>query len=470
MRKPNIIIIVSDALRHRNLSLYGYNRNTSPYLERLAKLGVVFEDFYSTTDQTDPSFTTIMSGRYPIIHGIMRHGPDVTEEDVSTFYKTKTLFITDFLKEHGYINIGLDWLGRWHNRSYNIYGPASSHVGKRLLSRIPKGNSVASRLLRLARSWNSYHRTLNLMVRIGYSDDLHSPTIFRVARELIRKYRSHGRPVFMLIHIWDTHTPFDYLPSFLVSEYYDGSCSETVEEMSRKIQNSQWRYLTLKYHLKGVKCVDEVEPRYNAAIRYFDHFLEGFVEGLIDLNVFEDSILVVTGDHGENLIRNGIFIGHGGLFQRVIRVPLVIVAPGVLSGGRTVKGFAQHVDILPTVLGLAGVDYGKYYVNGLDLLDGINTGRVERDEVLAFSSTAKKRYAIVSGKYKLVYSPTKEDSLDKYGIWSVSPIELYDLSKDDDDMYNIAQDHPDIVNDLVKRLNTRIKQLQRDKLRLIIQK
>ena len=89
--RPNVIFIVLDALRSMNLSIYGYNQATSPTLENLSRLGVVFLNAYSTTDQTDPSFTSMLSGRYPLVHGIIRHGFDLSREHLAIFNATQTL-------------------------------------------------------------------------------------------------------------------------------------------------------------------------------------------------------------------------------------------------------------------------------------------------------------------------------------------------------------------------------------------
>ena len=108
----NAIIIVVDALRARNLSCYGYSMKTSPNIDELAKEGVLFEDAYCCINTTDPSLTTIFSGKHPSSHGILSHGVQITTEEVREFNKTGTILLPEILKSQGYTTIAIDWLGR----------------------------------------------------------------------------------------------------------------------------------------------------------------------------------------------------------------------------------------------------------------------------------------------------------------------------------------------------------------------
>ena len=78
----NVLLIVVDALRYSNLGCYGYPIPTSPNIDNLARRGLLFLNAFSTSNATDPSITTIMTGRYPISHGIRNHGWKVTAKEV----------------------------------------------------------------------------------------------------------------------------------------------------------------------------------------------------------------------------------------------------------------------------------------------------------------------------------------------------------------------------------------------------
>lgn len=125
---PNILFIIIDALRVKNLSCYGYEKEVSPNIDDLATQGILFADVYSCINTTDPSLTTIFSGRYPLSHGILGHGARVTVEEINQFNSFGIQLLPEILKSHGYTTLAVDWLGRWHKRGYDYYSAYSHEV------------------------------------------------------------------------------------------------------------------------------------------------------------------------------------------------------------------------------------------------------------------------------------------------------------------------------------------------------
>ncbi|RLE87466.1 MAG: hypothetical protein DRN04_18125 [Thermoprotei archaeon] len=471
-KRPNIVVIVMDALRSQNLTIYGYSKPTCPFMSKLASKGVVFENFYSTTDQTDPSFTTIFSGRHPLVHGIVRHGHNVTKGMVSTFFSTGTMLISEILSRNGYVTVGLDWLSRWHKVGYKYYGSIVD------LSKIFRKRAFLARMrpVRLHRKLvefiasipyrSVYEKIASGIIKISYFYDKDAFNCFHIAKEIIKEI---GKPFFLMIHLWDTHTPYTNIPKYIVKEFYEEPNGEKIEEMVKRIKNTTWRNLVLRVHLRGIKYVSEIEAKYNAAIKYVDEKLREFYEFLEEIDIVNDTYIIITSDHGDNLVRNGIYIGHGGLFQRVIKVPLIIVGPKIPSGKR-IKPYAQHIDLFTTILSLANIKHPKnYYVSGKNLLKAIETEEEIHDYLLVVSSTAPERYALIKDNYKYVYSPTKEKAMDKYGgIWFQSVKELYDLRKDADDRENLVHTSPDLALEMERRLMRAVREMIKTRLKLII--
>ena len=131
MRKPNIIFIVIDALRPKNLGCYGYQKNISPNIDEISTEGLLFRDAYSTTNATDPSLTTIFSGRFCRSHGIMKHGALLQSEEVQNYLKTVPT-LPEILKHNGYKTFAIDWLGRWHTKGFDYYSGILRAVGQTL--------------------------------------------------------------------------------------------------------------------------------------------------------------------------------------------------------------------------------------------------------------------------------------------------------------------------------------------------
>ena len=267
----NVIIIVGDGLRTVNLGCYGYSRNTTPTIDQMAKDGVLFEDAYSCTNHTDPSFTTILSGKYPLSHGIIHHGSTshgVTEEELKVFAMTDTRLLSEILKSRGYYTIALDWLGRWHKRGYDFYGEtqglSSALVVEKTLNRLP------SRI----NKWTGMK-----LQRIGFALPSRSGKCYTdLAIKLLKEKRRDN--FFILLHNWDTHTPFSTLPSSYVHKFYDGAGGEKVEEMLKRIDNPKWRQIARDYHLQGVEYVNEIPALYDGAVNSFDRSVERLLNSL----------------------------------------------------------------------------------------------------------------------------------------------------------------------------------------------
>ncbi len=118
---PNIVFIVIDACRPDNLGCYGYSKNTSPNIDKIAGDGILFENAFSSVCVTDSSLTTMFSGRYPLTHGILAHGLDVTDRQIQDLGQSGTVFLPEILRGKGYTTLSVDWLGRWHTRGYDFY-------------------------------------------------------------------------------------------------------------------------------------------------------------------------------------------------------------------------------------------------------------------------------------------------------------------------------------------------------------
>ena len=152
------------------------------------------------------------------------------------------------------------------------------------------------------------------------------------------------------------------------------------------------------YHLNGLKYLSEVEIRYNAALNYVDTELNKFIEFLKENELWSNTFLFITADHGDNLVVNDKYIGHGGAHNRIMKVPFIIVGPDISK--IRVKEFAQHIDLVPTVLDLFNIKT-KYQYDGKSLLPLIR-GEVKdwKKEAFFISSTAKKRYTLLNYRYK----------------------------------------------------------------------
>lgn len=453
----NVVMLILDALRSRNLSIYGYDKNTSPNISSLASEGAIFLNAYALTDQTDPSFTTILTGRHPLVHGITRHGFDLSHKAVIRFQKKGIKLLPEVIK---HTSAAVDWLGRWHKRGYWAYGPPSEFLEGPLFRKFKGLYPLALTSLSRTMGWGHLKRTYLLFRKLGFCWDKLGLCSVETAVNLLKNLK---RPYFLLVHFWDTHTPFQGVPKFLVRKFMADPCRTDITEALKK-GNQLWRDLALKYHLKGLKCVEEIIPSYDASIRFADEAIGIFIEALKELREFDDTLIIITADHGDNLLRKGSFIGHGGLYQDVLHVPLIMRGPHVEKG--RFKQLVSHLDIFPTILEMTKSD-AKFEGEGKSLTRIFENGEEIHSWLLAVSSTARRRYALIQDGFKYVYSPSLEDAMDKFGgIWFDSVKELYDISRDDNDMHNLADARADLSKEMEGILLKKVEYLSRKGLKL----
>lgn len=301
---PNILWIVLDALRAESLSCYGYDRETSPFLDSLAARGVLFENHYAQGTWTFPSVPSYMAGRYFPVNCMHPNGsltPRIRPEAEK--------LLPARLAEAGY------------DTALFTAHPMVSHVSP------------------LGRAFGRTHTLLG-------GDPAAKTWLGEVVGEIAEGIRALSPPFFAYLHLLDTHAPHDaHAPSPAGEEWMPGNPDartlawRTVEETESPFDDLE------KEQLRGL---------YDTSIRRADDSL-GALMGLLDAaGALDNTVIVVGSDHGEALGEDGRTVGHGYNQDEVLQVPLILCGPNVPAGIR-VGHLTENVDIAPTLCHLAGL-------------------------------------------------------------------------------------------------------------------
>ena len=431
--KKNIVLIGIDALRADHLGCYAYNKETSPNIDNLAKKGITFENAFSCINTTDPSFTTILSGKYPISHGIRNHGEKVTNSMLQNFYKQKIKFLSEILRDNGYKTVGMDWLGRWHKKGFEYYlGDAPQKRHLKILSKIV--NQLP----------DTFSDKINKIYRRATSS---KSSLTDKSLELINNC---NKPFFLFIHYWDVHTPYN-APESIYNELKPRGDGQELEELFVNIRNEKWKEYLLKAAGKATTA-EEVSAMYDSAIKYVDQEIGRLVKYFKEQGIYENTIFVITSDHGESLIEHGIFFDHHGLYDESIHIPLIF--NNLPVEGKRIKGFVQHVDIVPTLLDILNIPFKESEFDGITLVPTIR-GEVNslRSFIVAEESYTENKIAIRTNKWKYIYSPSKDAATCRFcGVIHGGIEELYHLGSDPKEMQNIVEEKPEIAKILRKNL------------------
>lgn len=449
-RYPNIILIVIDALRARNLGCYGGDRGSSPNIDKIADKGVLFEDVYCSWNTTDQSLTAILSGRYPRTHGIVHHGDKITPEDLNAFETLNVRLLSQILQENGYETLAVDWMARWFKRGFDYYGynPERNFLRKLVyyIITLPyvhlKYIAAHLGLLRIyskkrrftaASLWKGIKdvfRTFLFTFELARIQD--ACFVTGLAEELIKKSRKEN--FFLFLHYWDTHTPYNCPRNFLEK---------------KKSHMTPKEVLLSKYH---------------GAARYVDQQIGKLFDVLREERLLEDTLIIITSDHGESLTEHDIFFDHHGLYDVTTHVPLILYYPKAFSEPKRVKGLVQHIDLAPTLYELLNIKYKDYELDGASLMPLIRGEKTEiRHYAFNEESYVQRKIGFRTKKFKYILSPDGVGMCNYCQQVHGGEEELYNLEVDPEEKVNIAVESKIIAAEMKKGLNDLMKSLNSKK-------
>jgi arylsulfatase A-like enzyme len=306
---PNILLISIDSLRADHIHTYGYPRRTSPNIDGLAAEGTVFETVMSPTSWTLPAHMTLMTSLAPEEHGVITNRLRLAR-GVDT--------LPQRLKRSGYATAGfvsatyLDGLYGF-NRGFDEYDDYS--------------------LL----------RTAGAKSRVAVT----SQHVAGRAIQWLHANASPGkRPFFLFLHFFDVHYDYNPPPPFaqMFDAGYRGAAIGAVESIHAGMPTRDLRHDVALY---------------DGEIAWVDANIGRILETLRTMGVDQNTIVVVTADHGEEFLEHGQAAHDKTLYDEVLRVPLVIRYPGHVAAGRRLQGQVRLMDVAPTLLALAGLAVDK---------------------------------------------------------------------------------------------------------------
>jgi arylsulfatase A-like enzyme len=424
---PNVILISMDALAAEDMSLYGYHLSTTPYLEKLGAESYVFDNFFSASNWTPPSIASLLSGLHPHSHGVNHLYGYFLARD-----RRKNL--GSLLSQYGYQTAAIV--------ANVMASPSNMHVGHDfsvLLAptvRSGGGERFAEHGLRKVWAWYSYkyprnHKWLSqwLQPLLGLFRNAESdedarwtpPPPFDPVSAVMKGLR---HPFFVWTHVYPPHAP--YMPSsehkYRFGKFRDYSTIKDFAELG----------LTSTYPPDEQPLVDKARLRYDEYILDVDSKIGAFLEQLRSDGYFENSIVIVTSDHGESFSRGKVTHGGPFLHRALIQIPLLIHLPGQRAG-RRISFFSGHVDVVPTILDLLGLTVPPW-VEGESLkpsmLQNTPTARpklsmnLERDD--RFATPRFGTVALMHDGWKLIRS--LESGAEQLYRIAEDPSERVDLS------------------------------------------
>lgn len=408
--QPNILLIAIDSLRADHMSCYGYHRLTTPYIDRFATEGVLFENTYSTHIPTTSAYASMLTGMDCFNTQVvaLRHQGGLRSE-VNT--------MAEIMRDFGYNTTCIGFTGNPSSRGFDTYldypGWGSWNEG-----RSPKAQNL---------------------------NDVTMPEIDRLVQD--------DKPFFMMLRHMDPHAP--YLPPEPYERmFYHGNETDPANKSMEAVMNFKpFRDFFASWMPPGISDKDYMIAQYDGAIAYMDACIQAIFTSLEAHGILDDTIVVINGDHGETLYDHECWFDHHGIYDNVLYVPLIIRYPSKLPQGKRIKGYNQHKDLLPTILELADLSQDDVQwasdlrFNGKSLLPMVN-GEVESYEAEFYITecTWMRKHGWRTPQWKLMIALEPD--------FHFKPeIELYNLVEDPEENNNLAESEPDVVAYLRERMN-----------------
>lgn len=332
--RPSVVLITLDTVRADRLSVYGYARDTTPSLRRWATDATVYRDALSSSNWTLPTHGSLFTGQQPWRHGA-RSSPDGGPSAIVA--STQTL--AEVLAAAGYRTAGFAANSAFLTPAFGFDRGFSHYF-------TPTVEDFFTPLHRRYLIREAIRRRLTPPRRPRFVD---AAQINRRTAEFLESARSSRQPVFLFLNYMDAHDP--YLPPQPFSDLFPGrDDSFNWDQFGRLVQEVGVE----RQRSLSDREAQHLQSQYDGALAYLDHELSSLFQTLRRFGLNENSLIIVTSDHGEALGEHGR-LGHGtSLHQPQIHVPLLIKFPDARRGA-VVDTPASSVDILPTVLDVVGL-------------------------------------------------------------------------------------------------------------------
>ncbi len=410
---PNVLLITLDTVRADHLSAYGYHRPTTPHLDGLARGGVLFEHALANSSWTLPSHASLLTGRHPHEHGAdWRRPMDDGRPTLAEVLAARGYVTAAFAANTSYV--APEWgLGRGFAR-FDVYGASGADD----VVRTVVGRRIA----------------LNVLPRLGYFDIPGRKRATQLNDAFASWLNERGdRPFFALLNYFDAHDPYLTVDPYQTRYSADPARGDVIN----------FQFQPHAFRRQPLVTPDDIRAEidaYDGCVTYLDAQLGRLFEELSRQNLTENTLVVITSDHGESFGNHDLF-GHGNsLYLETLRVPLLVSWPGRVPAGVRVAQPVGLERIPATIVDLLGGQAGPAPFPGSSLANFWRTaeGGAEphAEPVLAaltgvaggpegYPSTRGSLTSLVTDKWHLILSSTQA-------------VELYAWPHDPDEQHNLA--------------------------------
>lgn len=411
-RKTNLILIGIDSLRPDHMSLYGYNRLTTPHIDKFAARGTVFENAFSPHIPTTPGYGSMTTGMDCFGTNVvaLRH-----EGGLGKHLQT----LPELLGKLGYNTTCVGFSGNPASRGFQKYIDFEG--------------------------WGSWEQG-----RSPKAENLNAVTIPELKRLAGQK-----EPFMLFMRHMDPHSP--YLPPKPFDRMFYGGNEFDPKNTSLKpvMTFKPFCDYFASWFPPGCTDKDYIIAQYDGALAYMDSCIANIFATIDSLGIEEETLVVIDSDHGETLYDHDCYFDHHGMYDCTLRIPLVFVHPGKVPAGQRHRDICQMKDFMPTILELMDIK-SRISFDGrslVPLMEG--KPRTPEPEFYITECTWMRKHGWRTPQWKLIHALEPD--------FHFKPeVELYDLIKDPGENCNVAKQEQGVVRLLEARMNAWIAKREKE--------
>jgi len=472
--RPNVVFIISDQHKLDETGAYGSELAITPNIDALAKTGVIFTNAYTPAPVCAPARASLITGMYPYANGAIYHKAPVQMPNG----KVKNLG-SGYLRETGY-HEGIVTLPEiFRKQNYVTAAPGKMHVHGELQKNVDEDHMQGNDLgfdetsvryytyfpgahyedevgidtYMRYRQFKTYMKTYNkgpMHLNEEYvpslvvdDEDNFDMVVARKSIEFINNRGKDGKNFFLHVGFEKPHAPFTTTEKYLdMHNPKDYKLPNTYNDWYKKGKypwSPNWVHSGIP---KKLEKAQNVMAAYNACVTQMDDMVGRVVQSLKDNNLYENTIIIYTTDHGEHLFEHGLR-GKHNMYQDAVNVPFIVSYPKLFKQNVVNHTTISFIDLLPTLAELINAKTPKT-AQGISLVDVLKTNSEIKNRVV-YSEFRGGDYKLLpgaknvpqrmmrKGKYKFIYT---------HGIID----QLYDLEADPDELNNLifSKDHREL--------------------------
>lgn len=431
----NVLLVTIDSLRYDYVSCYDETVDTTPNIDSLAESGIKFEEAIATASHTKDSFPGILTSSLPSEQGSHHISSDKTS-------------IAEIFRENSYNTAGFHSTPMMnpannYDRGFETFLDLADNDDPSTLS--SAGKLLPMPLIDIG------HRLVERFNLFGKADEVDTMVNANDLTSRALDYLStSSTPRFLFVHYMDVHTPYN--PP---AEYYEDNVSgilssEDIEQVNNALLSNKNKYRGDPEEVNQ-EDLELAKELYKGTIRFVDDNIGTLVDELKKRDCWNNTLLVVAADHGEEFGEHGGFFHGQKLYEEVIRVPFIISGGAIES--HTVEEQVSLLDLAPTVLDLCGQSPADSML-GESLASAVNKQQPSSEYALSESTVKKLGQDIgrtiscrSSDGRKLIYNETDPE-------WTDSEYEFYDLEEDSGEQQNLIDEVSESqIEDLKERID-----------------